>query len=308
MAHVPEETTQTWLKNSALDVKKLVPALLSSYHASNAGGQKHAIQFLTIVVGRGNTDDVVHNLLLTMLVKHEDRSDTELLRFLNEAVEDPITQRPIFDLDYALRLCKQNDRLLPCVYIYAKMGRFESGVDLALEKGDIELAKTNADKPEDDIALKRKLWLKIARHAIQDRNDIKRLVLVCGGAVHHDPDFDCHSAIKLLEQTELLKIEDILPFFPDFTVINAFKDEICDALEDYSSQIETLRGEMDDATSSAKKIQADIENLQARFITIDANERCSRCQGLLTMRHFYVFPCQHAFHADCMISLVSFRG
>lgn len=113
------------------------------------------------------------------------------------------------------------------------------------------------------------------------------------------------SAIQFLEQTDLLKIEDILPFFPDFTVINEFKDEICDALEDYSAHIERLRGEMDEATESAENIKADIETLRSRFITIDANERCSRCRAILVTRQFYAFPCQHTFHADCLIAMVS---
>lgn len=110
--------------------------------------------------------------------------------------------------------------------------------------------------------------------------------------------------MKFLEQTDLLKIEDILPFFPDFTVIDDFKDEICNALEDYSAHIESLKAEMDEATKSADNIKADIENLKNRFITIDANERCSHCQTLLVTRQFYAFPCQHVFHADCLITLV----
>ena len=112
--------------------------------------------------------------------------------------------------------------------------------------------------------------------------------------------------MKLLEVTDLLKIEDLLPFFPDFVVIDDFKEEICVALEDYSTHIETLRAEMDEATKSAASITAEIENLRNRFITVDATERCSHCQMLLMTRQFYVFPCQHVFHADCLITLVSF--
>jgi len=49
-------------------------------------------------------------------------------------------------------------------------------VDLALEKGDLVLAKINADMPEDDEALRKKLWLKIARYVVQDKQDIKTCV------------------------------------------------------------------------------------------------------------------------------------
>jgi hypothetical protein len=68
----------------------------------------------------------------------------------------------------------------------------------------LELARINADKPEDDEALCKKLWLTIAKHVIQENKDFK-------------------SAIEFAKQSHLLKIEDILPFFPDFVLINDFK-------------------------------------------------------------------------------------
>lgn len=50
-------------------------------------------------------------------------------------------------------------------------------MDLALDKGDLELAKENADKPEDDDVLRKKLWLKIAKYVVQEQKDIKRWVI-----------------------------------------------------------------------------------------------------------------------------------
>ena len=38
----------------------------------------------------------------------------------------------------------------------------------------------------------------------------------------------------------LLKLEDILPFFPDFVTIDNFKDAICDSLERYNRQVSAL--------------------------------------------------------------------
>lgn len=111
--------------------------------------------------------------------------------------------------------------------------------------------------------------------------------------------------MRFLESTDLLKIEDILPFFPDFVVIDDFKEEIAHALEGYSAHIETLKGEMDEATRTAEAIKQDIAALRNRFITIEASDVCSVCSHLLLTRQFYVFPCQHTFHADCLIGLVS---
>jgi hypothetical protein len=113
------------------------------------------------------------------------------------------------------------------------------------------------------------------------------------------------SAIQLLEESPLLKIEDILPYFPPFTSLDSIKNEICSALEAYSVRIDELRQDMQDATDSADQIKEDIKKLETRFVTVDRDEACSRCGKLLLVRQFYVFPCQHVFHADCLIALVS---
>ena len=110
--------------------------------------------------------------------------------------------------------------------------------------------------------------------------------------------------MRFLENTDLLKIEDILPFFPDFVVIDDFKEEICTALEGYSAHIDELKADMDEATKNAEAIKQDIAALQKRFVTVDATERCAHCALALMARQFYVFPCHHAFHADCLIGLV----
>jgi len=110
--------------------------------------------------------------------------------------------------------------------------------------------------------------------------------------------------MRFLESTNLLKIEDILPFFPDFVVIDDFKEEICTALEGYTAHIEELKAEMDEATKSAESIKNDIADLKNRFVTVGADERCSSCLYPLFTRQFYVFPCQHTFHADCLIGMV----
>ena len=111
--------------------------------------------------------------------------------------------------------------------------------------------------------------------------------------------------MRFLESTDLVKIEDILPFFPDFVVIDDFKAEICSALEEYSAKIEELKTEMDDATASADSIKRDIEGLRNRFITVEQGDKCWKCGLPLLTRQFYVFPCQHSFHADCLITMVS---
>lgn len=70
---------------------------------------------------------------------------------------------------------------------------------------DVDLAKRCAEKPEeDDEGMKRKLWLQIAKHVVKEQSDIQK-------------------AMEILQECPLLKIEDVLPFFPDFVTIDHFK-------------------------------------------------------------------------------------
>ncbi|KAH9944117.1 Pep3/Vps18/deep orange family-domain-containing protein [Epithele typhae] len=296
MRHSPKEAVDAWLRQRALDPLRLVPALLRLQHVPRDPlSPNHAVRYLNhVIFEQGNTSPTIHNLMITFYASSPSaimvtstghpEDDGPLLRFLSSAPSDPLTGKPYYDLDYALRLCKQGGRTQPCVHIYSKMGLWENSVDLALEKGDLELAKINADMPEDDDQLRKKLWLKIAKYVVQDKQDIKM-------------------AMRFLENTDLLKIEDILPFFPDFVVIDDFKEEICTALEGYSAHIDELKSEMDEATKNAEAIKQDIAALQKRFTTVDAAEKCSRCALPLMTRQFYVFPCHHTFHADCLIGL-----
>ncbi|KAF5384929.1 hypothetical protein D9615_001406 [Tricholomella constricta] len=294
MRQAPKETVDSWLRRPSLDPLRLIPSILQLQRTPRDPlSPNQAIRFLNqLIFEQYNTSPTVHNLLVTFYVSptssptyDTSEDDGALLRFLSTAPSDPVTGKPYYDLDYALRLCKNAGRTQPCVHIYSKMGLWENSVDLALEKGDLELAKINADMPEEDQPLRKKLWLKIARYVVQDKKDIK-------------------TAMRFLENTDLLKIEDILPFFPDFVVIDDFKEEIAHALEGYSAHIDALKDEMNEATQTAETIKQDIVALKNRFVTIDAGEQCSVCSHLLLSRQFYVFPCRHSFHADCLISLV----
>lgn len=341
----PKDTVDSWVRQPSLDPKRLVPALLQLQHTPrDLLSPNQAIRYLNYVIfEQHNTSSTIHNLLITFYVSPsspsythggggnavlsptsstpipQSRSETQtqinqdndgpLIHFLTSAPSDPITGKPYYDLDYALRICKLAGRIQPCVHIYAKMGLYENSVDLALEKGDLDLAKINADRvpEEEDQVLRKKLWLKIAKYVVQDKKDIKACVILfeSKGGRERETDLLDVRAMQFLENTDLLKIEDILPFFPDFVVIDDFKEEIAHALEEYSSHIEELKKEMDEATKTAESIKQDIGALKNRFITIDSNELCSKCEQWVLSRQFYVFPCHHSFHVDCLIGMVS---
>lgn len=182
--NAPKETVDSWLRRLDLDPLRLIPSLLQLQHAPRDPLlPNQVIRYLNhVIFEQGNTSSTLHNLVVTFYASVPTTSspedDVQLLRFLSMAPVDPLTQKPYYDLDYALRLCKQTGRIQPCVHIYSKMGLFENSVDLALEKNDLELARINADMPEDDVPLRKKLWLKIAKYVVQEKQDIKTSVFV----------------------------------------------------------------------------------------------------------------------------------
>ncbi|CEI89322.1 Putative Vacuolar protein sorting-associated protein 18 homolog [Rhizopus microsporus] len=202
MENEPYETVNVWMRQNNLNPRQLIPALLRYDHkkASEKYAQNQATRYLShVVTTLNNTDPAIHNFLLTLYATQKTSDETALLAFLkNEGFEMH------YDLDYALRLCTQNGRTQSCVHIYSQMGLYEEAVNLALKNNDLELARINADKPDDDEMLRKKLWLNIAKHVIQENKDTK-------------------GALEFLKQSNLLKIEDILPFFPDFVLIDDFK-------------------------------------------------------------------------------------
>ncbi|PON81924.1 Deep orange protein [Trema orientale] len=303
------ETVESWMTTNKFNPRKLIPAMMRYSSEPHAKNETHeVIKYLEYCVHRlHNEDPGVHNLLLSLYAKQED--DSALLRFLQCKFGKGRENGPDFFYDpkYALRLCLKEKRMRACVHIYSMMSMHEEAVALALQV-DPELAMAEADKVEDDEDLRKKLWLMVAKHVIEQEKGAKR--------------DNIRKAIAFLKETDgLLKIEDILPFFPDFALIDDFKEAICSSLEDYNKQIELLKQEMNDATHGADNIRNDISALAQRYAVIERDEECGVCRrkiltagreylmarGYTTglMAPFYVFPCGHAFHAQCLIAHVT---
>jgi hypothetical protein len=142
------------------------------------------------------------------------------------------------DLQLVMRECKAANKPQPCCRILAWLGQYEQAVDLALSIRDVELARLIVEEAHGSDELRRRLWLSIARHVIEEERDVKRAIAMIGEA-----------------DGQGLKVEDILPFFPDFALIDDFREAICSSLEDYHRHIEDLKRGMEEATRSAELIR-----------------------------------------------------
>ncbi|KAF3938722.1 hypothetical protein ABW19_dt0210292 [Dactylella cylindrospora] len=288
ISNVPFETVDILTRQSGLDPRKLIPALLtySEKATSVPIPDNQAIRYLLYAIDRlGNTEAAIHNTLISLLAISKVKDESQLLSFLRKHETNPY-----YDTDFALRICIKHERVQSAVHIYTLMEQYQQAVDLALRHGDTELASIIANRTEDDPALMKKLWLSIAKTVIKQSK----------GAIK--------PALEVLNDCKLLKIEDLIPFFPDFVVIDDFKEQICAALEEYNFKIERLKKEMDDSERTADNIRRDIGLLDRRYAIIEPGERCFICQGPLLSRQFFVFPCQHAFHTDCLAKTMEKGG
>ncbi|EEY20674.1 vacuolar membrane protein pep3 [Verticillium alfalfae VaMs.102] len=278
MTHVATDLVEILMRHSDLKPRSLIPALLE-YNRNFKGPlpQNQAVRYLQYIINQVKSkDSAVHNTLVSIHASHPSSDEAGLLAYL-EAQGD----EPDYDPDFALRLCIQHHRTLSCVHIYTSMGQYLQAVDLALSHDAIELASVIADRPMSNPPLRKRLWLAVARKVITQSDGIK-------------------TAIEFLKRCDLLKIEDLIPFFPDFVVIDDFKEEICAALEDYSRNIDGLKKEMDESSQTAANIKVDIAALAQRYAIVEPGEKCYVCGLPLLSRQFFVFPCQHSFHSDCL--------
>ena len=244
----------------------------------------YAIKYLDYCVHKlRNTQSAIHNFLLWLYAQQPDDGES-VLKFVNERA------KPCFDLDYALRVCMHANQKKVCVKIYTMMNLFDEAVTLALQIGEINLAKEHAKSAKTEE--QKKLWLKIAKKVIEQ-------------VTHEYRDGDIKEAIKILQDSnDLLKIEDILQLFPDFTTIDDFKTEICEALESYNGKIDELKEEMTDYVESAKDIRRDIKSLKARRVSVTNKDKCQLCGFVATGTNFYAFPDQRVYHCECLVEWV----
>ncbi|KAL2156458.1 hypothetical protein VTH82DRAFT_1203 [Thermothelomyces myriococcoides] len=167
MTHAATEMVDVLMRQSNLDPRSLIPAMLE-YDRNYKGplAQNQAVRYLQYVVNQlGSTDSAVHNTLVSIYASHPSKDESALLAYLESQGDEPK-----YDQDFALRLCIQNRRVLSCARIYTSMGQYVQAVDLALSHDEIELASIIADRPMSNPALRKKLWLAVAKKVISQQS------------------------------------------------------------------------------------------------------------------------------------------
>ncbi|XP_014259260.1 vacuolar protein sorting-associated protein 18 homolog isoform X2 [Cimex lectularius] len=275
-----EEPTKT-LAALRMMGKDLDPILiLPSLIAESSTRPYEMIKYLEFCTNELNCQEqAIHNFLLFLLVKY---SPEKLMTYLKLQGEE--LSMVNYDVRYGIRLCRQFDRKEACVKLSSLLGLWESAVELALSVSS-QLAVQTVQSSHCSPSLQRKLWLSIAKHVVMQ-----------------EKEGNISQVMNFLKQCDLIKIEDILPFFPNYPTIDYFKDAICSSLQEYNQRIEDLKEEMQDATKSAEVVRNEIQSFRTRHTIIKWNTNCFICKLQLLMRPFYAFPCGHFFHFDCLVT------
>jgi vacuolar protein sorting-associated protein 18 len=274
MEELPKEVIQTLIdQGKALNAVKLLPTLLC------LKSDKHRLETIKYLEFAIHSLDVrdksIHNFIIQLYVKHKECE--KLMKYLETQGKE--VSMINYDIHYALRLCKEFEMKKACVFLLCILEFWQQAVNLALTF-DVELAQKTASQPL-DRDLKKNLWLIIAEQKIATNENVKE-------------------TLELLKHCDLLKIEDLLPFFPDFTQIEYFKDAICDSLKEYNRRIQEQKKEMDDCAEAAENVRERLQTLKNRIVKFEASDKCSDCGLILTQKPFVLFPCSHKFHADCL--------
>lgn len=275
MKRRPKDLVDALMQQKTVKPSQLIPVLIQENPYFNKCAE--TIRYLEFCINELKTDSrVIYNYLFELYARHRD--EKTLIEYLENQVDNQGDKKCYLDLQLCLRLCTELKLSRTCVALYSAMGLYDEAVDLALTF-DIELAKTIANRPESDEHQKR-LWLTISQRILTKNLDIQ-------------------IATGLLDECRLLRIEDILPFFPDYTTIDYFKDAIRNSLQEYKNQIMCLK---DGAYEKiADDIRSEIKTFRNRYSIIKVDQRCEICSRSLLSRAFYVFPCGHLFHRDCII-------
>ena len=279
MEELPAETIKAIISNEKrlkLDPNKLIPSLGcfdTQLHVAKI------VEYLEHCIYIGGCQiQAIQNFLIQLYSEH---FPDKLCAFLETQGNDMCLVS--YDVHYALRVCLKNNIKDASVFLLCLMEMWTQAVELALSF-DTQLAQVTASKPTDK-AMRKKLWLIIAKKGIQETDNLKHNV---------------QGALNILKDCDLLKIEDLLPYFSDFQKIDHFKEAICESLKEYNIKIQDQRKDMDESAKSAEMVRNELQTFRSRSVIINSQEQCVICGVYLLLKPFFIFQCGHKFHGECL--------
>ncbi|CAK9441435.1 uncharacterized protein LODBEIA_P53030 [Lodderomyces beijingensis] len=310
----------TWLRFE-LDYDRFLSAVLS-YCSMNKGipiANNAAIKFLQRVHEKGFKSKQLNNYYLSLLVTSAEDTESLVVRFINSEKS--------YDQNFILRLCILNNKIHAAVLIYIDMGLYEQALDYALQNEAIEQGEYILGKYEDiaedgdqehaeeqqhsklekeSYNIRRHLWLNFAKHLIDH---------VCSGK---DVGLDAidksenklNRTLSYILGKSPLGLKDLLPLFPETIMINNFKDEIVNSLNEYKRSLQDINLKVQENSGLLRTLKQEAQQEDHRksesYAIIEPGTACRVCSRLLITKNFIFFKnCKHGFHKECLVRFYS---
>ena len=262
------------------------------------------VKYLEGVIRLGCQSTAVFNYLVRLYSAMED--EAPLYRFLSEHMATSRTRKtdinsrrargrksssPL-DMTYTLRtILKTGRHFRSAVMLYIGFGMRQKAVELAIMVDPTVARELTRDRV--DAEEQRRLWLMIARNAAEGGGDGKDMVASVASVLK-----DCGP--------DILCIEDVLPFLPDFAQIDQIQSDICLALTSYSSKIETYMKEMAESERMCQDLREEIYRMETSSINVVNAALCSNGSKPTggNAEALYVFPSGYVYVQSVLMELV----
>lgn len=261
-----------------------------------------SVTYLEGVIRLGCRSTAVYNYLIRLYSAMED--EAPLHRFLSVHIPSSLSssrgpsrrmRSSPLDMNYALRaILKTGRHFRSAVKLYVALGMRQKAVELAINVDPSvarEITKQSSDPEE-----QKHLWLMIARNAAAGGSDGKDVVASVASVLNEcGPD--------------VLSIENVLPFLPDFTHIDQLQGDICLALTAYSSEIEQCMKDMSKCEQVCADLRKEINRLEASSVSLAESAKCASTKAPVLSQESdgegrYVFPSGHAFMESALKDVV----
>ena len=238
------------------------------------------LSYLKSLVRNPKIDEInnIHNLYIYYLSKN--KANQEAIKEYLKSFLKSEKREVLFQLDYAKKLFQDN---IPAYsLVLALMGKYSEGVKSALNAKTPEcqrIAKFIASNAPGE-KLKKKLWIDI--FSCDSQNEFQE-------------------ALKIMKESKILKIEDVLPHITDTIKIEEFKKQISNCINDYEQNIKKLKDDINEYNKTAENIKNDIVKVKKKSMEINYSScKCDICQGYIKDKNIFLFPCGHMFDANCI--------
>jgi hypothetical protein len=282
MKYEPELTIDLLIKNfrNSVDPNKIISAIMNTEPEK----REKVVGYLSILINEAKVKDKnIHNLYIFFLSQiGTDESKKQLLYYLQKYA-DSNKENVCFEVDYALKVFSQFKIYPAQALALAIMGKYDEAIKVALDNNFNLIAKRIA-KSIEDVKMKKFLWLEIFINEIKKNND------------------NFNFALETMNESEVLKIEDVLPHIMGNIKIEVFKKEITQCINIYENNIQELKRDIANYNKTAENIKSDIYKVKKKHMEIRYKQCiCEICNVTVKDDNIFLFPCGHIFDANCII-------